>query len=112
MALTLLEPQSCFGDKPLNFQVVCPQNGTAVLKGYKTPPEFTFFFFFVPWWGGSTDGIKKPMLQRSLRPPGDETACFLELFVCVGIVRATPLTHLDLGQAALLARGGLHDGGD
>ena len=31
--LTLLEPQSAFGDKPLNFQVVCPQNGTAVLKG-------------------------------------------------------------------------------
>ena len=30
---TLLEPQSRFGDKSLNFQVVCPQNGTAVLKG-------------------------------------------------------------------------------
>ena len=33
MLLTLLEPQSRFGDKPLQFQVVCPQNGTAVLKG-------------------------------------------------------------------------------
>ena len=32
-ALTPLEPQSRFGDKPLKFQVVCPQNGTAVLKG-------------------------------------------------------------------------------
>ena len=31
--LTLLEPQSRFGDKPVKFQVVCPQNGTAVLKG-------------------------------------------------------------------------------
>ena len=31
--LTLLEPQSRVGDKPLNFQVVCPHNGTAVLKG-------------------------------------------------------------------------------
>ena len=31
--LTLLEPQSRFGDKPLKSQVVCPQNGTAVLKG-------------------------------------------------------------------------------
>ena len=31
--LTLLEPQSRFGDKPLKFQVVCPHNGTAVLKG-------------------------------------------------------------------------------
>ena len=33
--LTLLEPQSHFGYKPLKFQVVCPQNGTAVLKGLK-----------------------------------------------------------------------------
>ena len=32
-SFTLLEPQSRFGDKPLNFQVVCPQNGTAVLNG-------------------------------------------------------------------------------
>ena len=31
--LTLLEPQSRFGDKPLKCQVFCPQNGTAVLKG-------------------------------------------------------------------------------
>ena len=31
--ITLLEPQSRFGDQPLKFQVVCPQNGTAVLKG-------------------------------------------------------------------------------
>ena len=31
--LTLLEPQPAFGDKLLKFQVVCPQNGTAVLKG-------------------------------------------------------------------------------
>ena len=27
-----LKPQSRFGDKPFKFQVVCPQNGTAVLK--------------------------------------------------------------------------------
>ena len=31
--LTHLEPQSRWGDKPLKFQAVCPQNGTAVLKG-------------------------------------------------------------------------------
>ena len=31
--LTPLEPQSRFGDKLFKFQVVCPQNGTAVLKG-------------------------------------------------------------------------------
>ena len=30
---TLLELQPRFGDKPLIFQVVCLQNGTAVLKG-------------------------------------------------------------------------------
>ena len=31
--ITLLEPQSRFGDKPVKFQVVCPQNGTAVQQG-------------------------------------------------------------------------------
>ena len=34
-ALTLLEPQSRFGDKPLKFQSVCPQNETAAPKGLK-----------------------------------------------------------------------------
>ena len=34
--LTLSEPQSRFGDKPLRFQVVFPQNGTAALKGLNT----------------------------------------------------------------------------
>ena len=33
--LTLLKLQSRFGDNPLNFRVVCPQNGTAVLKGLR-----------------------------------------------------------------------------
>ena len=28
-----LEPQSRLGDKPVKIQVVCPQNGTAALKG-------------------------------------------------------------------------------
>ena len=32
-----LEPQSHFGDKALKFQVVCPQNGTVVLKGLRRP---------------------------------------------------------------------------
>ena len=31
--LTPLAPQSRFGDNPLKFKVICPQNGTAVLKG-------------------------------------------------------------------------------
>ena len=35
--LTPLEPQSRFGDKPVKFQIVCPQNGTAVLKGLTQP---------------------------------------------------------------------------
>ena len=30
---TVLEPRSRCGDKPLKFQVIRPQNGTAVLKG-------------------------------------------------------------------------------
>ena len=29
----ILEPQSRFGDKPVKSQIVCPQNGTALLKG-------------------------------------------------------------------------------
>ena len=33
--LTLLEPQSRFGDKSVKFQVFCHKNGTAVLKGLK-----------------------------------------------------------------------------
>ena len=33
LCLTPLEPQSRFGDKLLEHWVVCPQNGTAVLKG-------------------------------------------------------------------------------
>ena len=36
--MTLLEPQSRFEDKPLTFQVVCSQNGTAVLKGLRSSP--------------------------------------------------------------------------
>ena len=34
-ALTLLEPQSRSGDKPVKFQVVLSPNGTAVLKGLR-----------------------------------------------------------------------------
>ena len=34
-ALTLLEPQSRSGDKPVKFQVVLSPNGIAVLKGLK-----------------------------------------------------------------------------
>ena len=34
--LTLLELQSHFGDNRFKFQVVCPQIGTAVLKGLKS----------------------------------------------------------------------------
>ena len=33
--LTLLAPQSHFGDKLLKIWLVCPQNGTAVLKGLR-----------------------------------------------------------------------------
>ena len=33
VAVVLSRLQSCFGDKLLEFEVVCPQNGTAVLNG-------------------------------------------------------------------------------
>ena len=42
--LTLLELQSHFGDNPLKFRVLCPQIGTAVLKGLSS----TFSPLFVP----------------------------------------------------------------
>ena len=45
-SLTLLELQSHFGNKPPESQVVCPQNGTAVLKGLINP-----FRIPVPFWG-------------------------------------------------------------
>ena len=31
--LTLLEPRSRFGDKVPRIRLLCPQNGTAILKG-------------------------------------------------------------------------------
>ena len=34
--VTLLGPQSRFGDSPVKFQVVCPLNGTAVLNPCRT----------------------------------------------------------------------------
>ena len=52
--LTLLEPQSRFGDRPVKFRVVCPQNGTAVLNGSRHEGDrksiranMTFQFFFL-----------------------------------------------------------------
>ena len=53
-ALTLLDSQSRFGDKPIKLQVVCPQNGAAVLKGLTyyflscSNPTFFPSFFHVP----------------------------------------------------------------
>ena len=58
-ALTLLEPQSRFGDKSLKFQAVCPQNGTAVLKGVN--PLATE----VPIWRHNT------LIPRGLPPKRD-----------------------------------------
>ena len=45
--LTHLGPQPRFGDKLLEASVVCPQNGTAALKGLR--------------WGDSTNGEKKDL---------------------------------------------------
>ena len=47
MLLTPLGPQSRFGDKLLEICLVCPQNGTAVLKGLTVNPVSTA----VPIWG-------------------------------------------------------------
>ena len=39
--LTPLEPQSRFGNKTLEFQVICPQIGTAALKGLSSDIKVT-----------------------------------------------------------------------
>ena len=41
VALTPLEPQSRVGDKLLEVRMVCPQNGTAVLKGLSATRIYT-----------------------------------------------------------------------
>ena len=43
--LTLLEPQPRSGDTPLKHQVVCPQNGTAVLTGLTCPWHMIVYIF-------------------------------------------------------------------
>ena len=60
--LSLLEPQSRFGDKPFRFQVVCPQNGTAVLT-QSTPPTTNTCRATPPPWFGDADilGCKPPL---------------------------------------------------
>ena len=44
--LTLLEPQSRSGDKPVKFQVVLSPNGTAVLKGLR---RVVVVFWWTRW---------------------------------------------------------------
>ena len=46
--LTLLELQSRFGDIPLKFQVVCPQNGTAVLTVVCIPGDVCTRWYLKP----------------------------------------------------------------
>ena len=45
VALTLLGPQSRFGDKSLGIVEVCPQIGAAVLKGLSGLYKYSFFIF-------------------------------------------------------------------
>ena len=43
-----LQPQSRFGNKPLKFQVGCPENGTAVLKGLRQFRRTWYDIYFFP----------------------------------------------------------------
>ena len=59
ITITLLELQSRFWAKPLKFQVVCTQNGTAVLKLTHTRVPgmwygviLSYVLFFYPDYGG------------------------------------------------------------
>ena len=47
--VTPLEPQSRFGDKLLEIWLVCPLNGTAVLKGLMPPPLCLKSLFGLKW---------------------------------------------------------------
>ena len=83
--LTLLEPQSRFGGKPVKFQIVCPQNGTAVLEGLRSsiPHPKTGFSknqiasrWTIAWlnhtqncfskqhWHSDDFGLRSPVIQK------------------------------------------------
>ena len=59
--LTLLDPQSRFGGKPLKLQVVCPQNGTAVLKGLNVDILGGLY----GWWKSPVRDVTPPALPSS-----------------------------------------------
>ena len=73
--LTLLGLQSRFGEKPVKFQVVCHQNGTAVLKGSgdKLNPSRTA----VPFWGQTSQiviGFGDTPVKRFKKKTGLQSA--------------------------------------
>ena len=71
--LTLLEPQSRFVDKPVKFQIVCPQNGTAVLKGLK-PLASNPLSTAVPFGGQTSQLLNNVSLKRDFSLKRDEEA--------------------------------------
>ena len=50
LLFNLLEPQSRFGDKLLGIRLVCPQHGTAVLKGLRNFHIPAPLFMCVTWY--------------------------------------------------------------
>ena len=87
--LTLLEPQYRFGDKLRKFQVVRPQNGTAVLKGLSF------------------------ILHQALQQRGDVQRLFLEAEGCTHAVHDCSRITVDLRMPTLLGRitSGFHQPG-
>ena len=69
--LTLLGPQSRFGDKLLENWVVCPHNGTAVLKGLKHP--------LCRCWGKSSAEKRSPPFYRQWVRGWDQGVAWLAL---------------------------------
>ena len=86
---SLLEPQSRFGDKPLKFQVVCPHNGTAVLKGLTALSGTPLF-----------DSDPKQMMQLVL-PAVCERPVVLIVVLQYGWARAARLLALCIGGVLL-----------
>ena len=62
-ALFPLEPQSCFGDKLLKFQVVRPQNGTAVLKLW-------IYWYLIPGFNFNGKNVTTTNTRYTCTAPG------------------------------------------
>ena len=77
MHLSLLEPQSRFEDKLLGISVICPQNGSVVLKGFSKHDS----------------GDKKALWSQTI---------YIYIYVLLCIVDNTGRHDIDFGREGLI----------